>query len=161
MYHKLKPLQGSLIPTCHGEARWDGSPALILSVVDGCLPRKQGDMPLSKSEFRRRLEAAYRKLAAFGVSQGDAVLDNFLLVDHGVVVVDLESVFEITPDEAETAVTSHVDHLTKFYAKYLDSEVDDTTRSTEGLPYQALPQGSARISGYPAYTTPESKRRQE
>jgi hypothetical protein len=123
MYHKLEPLQGSLIPTYHGEARCDGSPALILSVVDGCLPRKQGDAPLSESEFRQRLEAAYRKLAAFGVSQGDAVLDNFLLVDQGVVVIDLESVFEITPDEAERAVASYVEHLTRSYAKYLDDKV--------------------------------------
>ena len=120
MYSRLESLQGRLIPICYGEAVYEGSRALILSVLEGVRPFEQDiDCPLEEDEFERRVESAFRQLALFGVAHGDTKLDNFLVTDQSVLLVDLESLDDVEPRDVELAVTSLRDHLLYQYRSYL------------------------------------------
>lgn len=120
MYSRLEPLQGRLIPICYGKAVYEGSRALILSVLEGVRPFYQDiDCPLDEDELDRRVESAFRQLATFGVTNGDTKLDNFLVTEQSVLLVDLESLDDVDPRDVELAVTSLRDHLMYQYKNYL------------------------------------------
>ncbi|KAJ3469507.1 hypothetical protein MRS44_003572 [Fusarium solani] len=125
MYERLLSLQGSLIPKCFGETTVHGTRALILSEVDGVESCNQKFPCLEPPEFQRRIEEAFAELAKFGLAYGDLKLDNFLLVGDRVVIVDLESVWEDTPDEIEYANETHVEHLISMYERHLDGMSND------------------------------------
>lgn len=125
MYERLLPLQGSLIPRCFGETTVHGTRALVLSEVNGIESCNQKFPCLEPSEFQRRIEEGFAELAKFGVAYGDLKLDNFLLVGDRVVIVDLESVWEDTPDEIEYANETHVEHLISMYERHLDGMSND------------------------------------
>ncbi|OAA50270.1 Protein kinase-like domain protein [Metarhizium rileyi] len=122
MYTRLASLQGRLIPTFLGEAQYKGSPAVVLSFVDGVLPFQQDvNSPLAADEFERLVESALWEFTAFGVAYGDTKLDNFLIVGDGVVLLDLEAVSEVEPQLYKLAVTSHLDHIMHQYRSYLEN----------------------------------------
>lgn len=125
MYERLQPLQGILIPQFFGETECQGTRALILSEVDGVEVCKQKPPFLEPAEFRRRVEAAFDELAKFGLGYGHLRLDNFLIVGDGIVVLDLESVYEAVPDELEYATRRLVKLLTGMYEDYLEGISDD------------------------------------
>lgn len=125
MYERLLSLQGSLIPRCFGETIVHGTRALILSEVDGIESCNQKFPYLEPLEFQRRIEEAFAELAKFGLAYGDLKPDNFLLVGDRVVIVDLESVWEDTPDEIEYANETHVEHLINMYERHLDGMSND------------------------------------
>ncbi|RSL50472.1 hypothetical protein CEP51_015342 [Fusarium floridanum] len=99
--------------------------ALILSEVDGVEACNQKFPCLELFEFQRRIEEAFAELAKFGLAYGDLKLDNFLLVGDRVVIVDLESVWEDTPDEIEYANETHIEHLISMYERHLDGMSND------------------------------------
>ncbi|RMJ18927.1 hypothetical protein CDV36_001330 [Fusarium kuroshium] len=99
--------------------------ALILSEVNGVEACNQKFPCLEPSEFQRRIEEAFAELAKFGLAYGDIKLDNFLLVGDRVVIVDLESVWEDTPDEIEYANETHIEHLISMYERHLDGMSND------------------------------------
>lgn len=90
MYRRLQSLQGRFIPYFYGEARYDGSPALVLSEIIGQrlydLTMKYGE----DDEFERKLEEAYKALTSYGVTHGDTKLDNAIDVGDRVMLIDLE-----------------------------------------------------------------------
>ncbi|RSM00377.1 hypothetical protein CDV31_011827 [Fusarium ambrosium] len=99
--------------------------ALILSEVNGVEACNQEFPCLEPSEFQRRIEEAFAELTKFGLAYGDIKLDNFLLVGDRVVIVDLESVWEDTPDEIEYANETHIEHLISMYERHLDGMSND------------------------------------
>ncbi|EEU39778.1 uncharacterized protein NECHADRAFT_79613 [Fusarium vanettenii 77-13-4] len=125
MYERLLCLQGTLIPKCFGETTVHNNRALILSEVDGVEACSQKFPCLEPPEFQRRIEEAFAELAQFGLAYGDLKLDNFLLVGDRVVIVDLESVWEDTPDEIEYANETHIEHLISMYERHLDGMSND------------------------------------
>lgn len=119
MYKRLEPLQGRVIPIFLGEAEYNGSPAIMLSHIDGVLPFAQNqNPPLTAKQFETQAEFALREFAKFGVAHGDTKLDNFLICGDHVKVVDLESVCE-EAEHLEFAVTSHLGHVVDLYKSYL------------------------------------------
>ncbi|GJN84689.1 hypothetical protein PLIIFM63780_008251 [Purpureocillium lilacinum] len=124
MYEKLRPLQGTLIPRCLCEGTCEGTRALVLSEVEGEQACRQKKPWLEPAELQRRLEVAFRQLEEFGVGYGDLKLNNFLIAGDGMVVVDLESVYEDTPDELDYATRTHIAHLKGRYERHLDGMCD-------------------------------------
>lgn len=124
MYEKLRPLQGTLIPRCLGEGTREGTRALVLSEVEGVQACRQKKPWLEPAELQRRLESAFRQLEELGLGYGDLKLDNFLIAGDGMVVVDLESVYEDTPDELDYATRTHIAHLKGRYERHLDGMCD-------------------------------------
>ena len=125
MYQRLASLQGDVIPKFYGETKFEGSRALVLSEVVGVLPIKQKLPPLEPKEFQRRVEAAFRELAAFDLAYDDVKLDNMIMVEDRIVLVDLESVWEPEPHKREYAFKSYVSHAMLVYDRYLNSLDDD------------------------------------
>ncbi|KAI8721341.1 hypothetical protein NCS52_00581400 [Fusarium sp. LHS14.1] len=125
MYERLLCLQGTLIPKYFGETTVHNTRALILSEVDGVEACNQKFPCLEAPEFRHRVEEAFAELAQFGLAYGDLKLDNFLLVGDRVIIVDLESVWEDTPDEIEYANETHVEHLISMYERHLEGMSND------------------------------------
>ena len=124
IYEKLWPLQGTLIPRCFGEGTCEGTRALVLSEVEGVQACRQKKPWLEPAELQRRLESAFRQLEELGLGYGDLKLDNFLIAGDGMVVVDLESVYEDTPDELDYATRTHIAHLKGRYERHLDGMCD-------------------------------------
>ncbi|KAM6540281.1 hypothetical protein FALCPG4_002002 [Fusarium falciforme] len=125
MYERLLSLQGRLIPKCFGETTVHGSHVLIFSEVNGIESCNQKFPCLEPLEFQRRVEEAFAGLAKYGLAYGDLKLDNLLLVGDRVVIVDLESVWEDTPDEIEYANETHVEHLISMYERHLEGMSND------------------------------------
>lgn len=125
MYSQLQALQGQTIPWCFGDASCDGTRALVLSEIDGVVPFEQESSAIDADEFQRRLEAAFGELAAFGLVHGDPKLDNFLLVKDKIVVVDLESLEQDSPENIEFFSDAKIEHLVERYEAYLESRERD------------------------------------
>ncbi|KAI9042811.1 uncharacterized protein KD926_005141 [Aspergillus affinis] len=99
-YHRLKKLQGEVIPHFYGRGYFDGQPALILSDIAGItlndLAHSNYEVP--EDSLKAYLEEAFHKLSTHGALYRDQKLDNFLLCedkDRGyskAMVVDLEHV---------------------------------------------------------------------
>lgn len=106
MYNRLRALQGRRIPFFYGEARCEGTRALVLSEMAGIVACEQKPPYLERGEFRRRIEAAVQELSMFGVSVDDKKLHNVLLADDGVVLVDMESIWEPEPGDLDPKITS-------------------------------------------------------
>lgn len=98
----------------------DGTRALVLSEVDGIEPFNQSPPYLSPDEFQRRVEAAFAELCPMGLAHSDLKLDNCLLVEDGLVILDLESVTEENPDNVEFINQSHARELRRRYEDLLD-----------------------------------------
>ena len=120
MHSQLQALQGQTIPRCYGEARCDGTRALVLSEIDGVVPFNQESSAIDADEFQRRLEAAFGELAAFGLVHGDPKLDNFLIVKDRIMIVDLESLEKDDPDNIEFFSDARISHLRERYEAYLE-----------------------------------------
>ncbi len=121
MYKRLERLQGRFIPIFLGEAEYNGSPAILLSHIDGVLPFAQDPKsPITAEEFETHIEFALREFAKDGLVHGDTKLDNFVICGDHMVVVDLESVCEET-EHLELAITSHLSHTVKQYKSYLEN----------------------------------------
>lgn len=125
MYERLQSLQGSMIPRFYGEAKFEGTRALILSEVVGIMPWEQKLPPLQCEEFKELVEAAFRKLNAFGLAYDDIKLDNMILVQNRVVLVDLESVYEPSPEDMEYCFYSDRCQLEVVYNRFLDNYEND------------------------------------
>ena len=110
MYNRLKPLQGTVIPTLNGETVFYGRPALVLSYIDGASLHKARHLEVS--EVEQMLKDAYQALAVHGVVQEDINLDNFIVVDGRIVILDMEEMVEPPDaDEIDFAAYSVVDAL--------------------------------------------------
>ncbi|KAL2752990.1 hypothetical protein ACRALDRAFT_1078015 [Sodiomyces alcalophilus JCM 7366] len=120
MYERLRSFQGRLIPICYGEARCEGTRALILSEVVGIELFRQPSPYLSPAEFQRRFEEAFAELSPLNLAHSDLKLDNYLLVGDGLVILDLESVTEEDPKNVEFINQSHAQHLRMRYEGHLD-----------------------------------------
>ncbi|KAJ5350963.1 hypothetical protein N7541_008690 [Penicillium brevicompactum] len=96
-YNLLSRLQGTVIPILYGEAMYDRSPALVLSVISGTtlLDLARGNFPESEEAVLEvKIVAALQALVKYGAQYMDERLDNFLLADEDgqVKIVDLEHV---------------------------------------------------------------------
>lgn len=96
-YNLLSRLQGTVIPILYGEALYDRSPALVLSVISGTtlLDLARGNFPESEeAALEVKIVAALQALVKYGAQYMDERLDNFLLADEDgqVKIVDLEHV---------------------------------------------------------------------
>lgn len=91
-YDVLKPIQGTIVPYFYGEAVYDGSPALVLSFIEGeTLTHLWRNLP--EKVLEQRFEEALGALTSYGVHYTDAKLDNFMMRnDGGLVVIDFEQV---------------------------------------------------------------------
>ncbi|KAM0432312.1 hypothetical protein ACHAPT_004852 [Fusarium lateritium] len=125
MYERLESLQGRVIPKLYGEAKYEGSRALVLSEVIGIMPWEQKLPPLQADEFEELVGATFRELNAFGLAYDDVKLDNVILVQDRVVLVDLESVNEPSPEHSEHVFNSDRIQLGVVYQRYLDNCYDD------------------------------------
>lgn len=130
MYIRLEALQGRLIPHFHGEVKCDGTRALILSEVDGVPANKQPAPYLSPEVSRQRIEAGLKEPAAYGVSFDDTKLSNIMLVDNGIVFVDLESVLE-PKDEQE------LEYMLMIYSLQFMDNYSDYMRHQERISAEA------------------------
>ncbi len=99
MYKKLEPLQGHVIPIFYGEARCEGTRALILSEVQGLNSIKQGPGRIEMGEYRRRLTVACGELARYSVVLDDYNVANIFVVDDRIMLVDLEKYHEAEPEK--------------------------------------------------------------
>ncbi|KAH8729146.1 hypothetical protein BGZ61DRAFT_445905 [Ilyonectria robusta] len=125
MYEKLQSLQGYVIPKFYGEAKFEGTRALIVSEVVGIMPWEQKLPPLQGDEFKELVEVAFRALNVFGLVYDDIKLDNIILVQDGVVLVDLESVYEPPLEDREYFFDSDRTQLMVVYKRYLDNCYND------------------------------------
>lgn len=104
MYARLEAFQGVLIPICYGEVEFEGSRALVMSVIDG---RKLSEVTdLTVERVKELAESALLPLQHHGVVPDDMKLDNFILVrGDRLVLIDLEHVDEpdIPEEMTETA----------------------------------------------------------
>ena len=115
MYNKLKDLQGKVIPTFYGEARYNGQPALILSYVEGQVLFEASHLEVA--EVRLKLEETLLLLQGHGVYQDDPTLANLILVDgERLVTVDLERVYEPEhTDDLDYITECTIDHILRYY----------------------------------------------
>ncbi|KAL2109882.1 hypothetical protein VUR80DRAFT_1888 [Thermomyces stellatus] len=103
MYARPEAFQGALIPICYGEVEFEGSRALVMSVIDG---RKLSEVTdLTVERVKELAESALLPLQHHGVVPDDMKLDNFILVrEDRLVLIDLEHVDEPDiPEMTETA----------------------------------------------------------
>ncbi|GAB1312792.1 Protein kinase domain-containing protein [Madurella fahalii] len=116
VYAKLQLLQGVAIPEFLGELRYNGTRAILLSDIGGaCLITPEGAL-LEVAEVRRLLGQAFAALAQFRVSQDDAKLDNFHIVQDRIMVVDMERVVEdLTDTDLDIITNSTVNFLARLY----------------------------------------------
>ena len=141
MYAILRPLQGSVIPLCHGQVSCvEGSvPALVLSDTGGfelCNP-KAGGLPLNR--LSNLLSEVFTALANYGIYHGDIKLDNFHLVggaDGRVMAVDLEDAEEVDNPELrwESWIGSDVRFLLGIYRRHQKTLVEDGLVPREAYP---------------------------
>lgn len=120
MYKKLEPLQGRVMPVFYGEARCEGTRALILSEVQGLNSIRQGEERLDWREYERRLKVACGELARYGVVLGDYNIPNIFVVDNRVMLVDLEKYYCVEPEEVDQFCGWSVDAVCDKYAGYLN-----------------------------------------
>ncbi|RSL69357.1 hypothetical protein CEP53_002247 [Fusarium sp. AF-6] len=92
IYERLKNLQGRMIPRLYGEARFEGTRALVLSEVHGIMPWEQELPPLKLEEFKALVEVVFRELNVLGLGYEDIPMGNFIIAKDRIVLVDLESV---------------------------------------------------------------------
>lgn len=126
LYTRLFPLQGSILPTFLGDAKHGGSPAILLSYVEGAAAHRQDPTaPMAGEEFGRQVEAILWAFTEFDIAYGDVKLDNFIISPAGrVALVDLEKAGEVEEQDYELAVLSLVDHAMSQYKMYLESVSD-------------------------------------
>ncbi|KAK3311912.1 hypothetical protein B0H66DRAFT_506442 [Apodospora peruviana] len=114
-YDILKPIQGTTIPHFFGETVYNGSPTLVLSVIDGTtlFDLARGFSEDEYDALRQSLEIALRAITSYGVDYTDEKLDNFLALDDwGIMIVDLEQVvFDTTKAWEESNNCARVDRL--------------------------------------------------
>lgn len=125
IYERLQSLQGRVIPHYFGEAQFEGTRALILSEVVGIMPWEQKLPPLQADEFKELVEVAFQELNAFSLAYDDIKLDNMILVQDRVVLVDLESVYEVPLEHREYVFNSDRIQLMVVYKRYLDNCYED------------------------------------
>ncbi|KAH6962409.1 hypothetical protein BKA56DRAFT_636733 [Ilyonectria sp. MPI-CAGE-AT-0026] len=125
IYERLQSLQGRVIPYFYGEAQFEGTRALILSEVVGIMSWEQNLLPLQADEFKELVEVAFQELNAFGLAYDDIKLDNMILVQDRVVLVDLESVYEVPLEHKEYVFNSDRIQLMVVYKRYLDNCYED------------------------------------
>lgn len=119
-YDKLKHLQGRLIPILHGEAESHGRQALVLSEIVGTMPWEQGRPLMSVCEFRQRVAETLKELHVLGLAYWNVQLDHIILVEDRVVLVDLEEVHEVAPEERERVFESDRACVEDVYSRFLD-----------------------------------------
>ncbi|KAL4960562.1 uncharacterized protein BDV14DRAFT_140063 [Aspergillus stella-maris] len=128
-YNLLKPLQGSIIPKFYGEATYEGSPALVISVVKGeTLSEVARSMSVPSHDdlhkLRSSIETALRALWRYHVEYQDGKLDNLFLLRNGrVMIIDLELVNRTRKPWMHTENFDAVEYLTEDFVcrkrKYL------------------------------------------
>lgn len=116
-YHRLKALQGSVIPRCFGQLYYNGARALIVEYLEGVSLSSPVGATLRLEELSTLLQSCYRAFHAFGVHHDDPNLSNFLLVDAGkIMVLDLESAaFNLSADDQAFFLKTSVEHLAGTY----------------------------------------------
>ncbi|KAH6623448.1 hypothetical protein F5144DRAFT_539613 [Chaetomium tenue] len=141
IYAKLRPLQGSIIPICYGQASCDGGsvPALVLSDTGGfdlCNP-KAGGLPIDR--MFNLLKDTFKALAAYGVYHGDTKLENFHLVGGPagrVMAIDLENAEEVENEQLkwESWIESDARFLLGIYRRHQQTLVEDGLVPREAYP---------------------------
>ena len=114
MYMQMKARQGDVIPILYGKAKCERARALLVSFIDGV--RLSQVTNLTVEEVRRKIEDAFLPLKHYGVVPVDIKLDNFILSDNGIVIIDLEQVYEpVVPREIEYTADSVMDTVLNYY----------------------------------------------
>ncbi|RSL50051.1 hypothetical protein CEP51_015396 [Fusarium floridanum] len=121
IYERLKNLQGRMIPRLYGEARFEGTRALVLAEVLGIMPWEQELPPPKLEEFKALVEVVFRELNVLGLGYEDISMGNFIIAEDRVVLVDLESVYEAEPEDREYMFNSDRVQLGTVYQRYLDN----------------------------------------
>lgn len=121
MYKRLKPLQGRILPWFLGEAEHHGSPAIVLSHIDGVPLSECQSSPMPVGEFTSQIEAALWAFTKFGVLYSDLKPDNCLISEGRVMLVDLEAVSEEKEADYELGVTSNRNKIVQEYKSLLNS----------------------------------------
>jgi hypothetical protein len=80
-YHRLKPVQGLVVPNLYGLCRYNGMRALILDHLSGVSLASPEGATLCLEELSDLLQPCYRAMHAFGVQHDDPHVGNFQLVD--------------------------------------------------------------------------------
>ncbi len=124
-YKKLEPLQGHVIPIYYGEARCEGMRAQIISEVPGINAIEQERPRIGYDEFERRLRAANREVAKFGVVVDDFNTGNLILIDDRIMYVDLEKWYEPEPEVVDKLNGFGIDESCDRYADYLNCMDED------------------------------------
>jgi len=114
MYMQMKARQGDVIPILYGKAKYERARALLVSFIDGV--RLSQVTNLTVEEVRRKIEDAFLPLKHYGVVLDDIKLDNFILIDDGIVIIDLEQAYEpVVPGEIEYTADSVMDTVLNYY----------------------------------------------
>lgn len=119
MYERLESLQGRIIPKFYGEATCEEGRALIFSEVVGIMPWEQKAPPLDAEQFKELVEVAFQELNVFGLAYDDVKLDNMIMTEGGVVLVDLESLYDPGPEHREFCFDSDREQVLVVYNRYL------------------------------------------
>ncbi|KAH6623797.1 hypothetical protein F5144DRAFT_371867 [Chaetomium tenue] len=101
-YHRLKPLQGVVIPTCYGRVSYNGTRALVLERIGGVSMFSPEGATLRLEELSALFQPCYQALTAMAACHGDPNLANFQLVDGRIMALDLDNVeFGLPADKRE------------------------------------------------------------
>lgn len=119
-YDRLQNLQGGVIPILYGETKLEGSPTLILSEVVGVMPYEQTAPLLSVCELRLRVSVALQQFNDLGLAYNAIHLGHIILVDDGVVLVDMRQVCSVGPEDWESVFEADRAHVEDAYSRFLE-----------------------------------------
>lgn len=119
-YDRLQHLQGGVIPILYGETKLEGMPALILSEIVGVMPWEQTAPLLSVCELRQRVSVALQEFNDLGLAYNAIHLGHIILVDGGVVLVDMRQVCDVAPEDRERVFEADRAHVEDAYSCFLE-----------------------------------------
>ncbi|ERT03371.1 hypothetical protein HMPREF1624_01685 [Sporothrix schenckii ATCC 58251] len=122
MYRRLRSVQGCAVPVFYGEAQCEGRRTLVLSMLAGQTLRNQTQPHLTVEEFTACIEAPIRALQQHGLIYSDNKLSNIMLVDGRIMLVDLEWVEALEPEELDAYCSKvTIRSFIRRYREYLAS----------------------------------------
>jgi hypothetical protein len=119
-YDRLQHLQGGVIPILYGETKLDGMPALILSEIVGVMPWEQTAPLLSVCELRQRVSVALQEFNDLGLAYNAVHLGHIILVDDGVVLIDMWQVQDVAPEDREGVFEADRAQVEDAYSRFIE-----------------------------------------